>query len=73
MATTATEAKSATPTTSKDKPAQVSKPERPDEEAYKAELAKAEKEFAASQERMVSLEAAWQVCKKEIAKILIPR
>lgn len=33
----------------------VVKPERPDEEAYKAELAKAEKELKASEERMVCL------------------
>jgi len=38
---------------SKDKAAPASKPERPDEEAYKAELAKAEKELRASEDRMV--------------------
>jgi len=32
-----------------------SKPEKPDEEKYKADLAKAEKEHAASQERLVCL------------------
>ena len=31
----------------------VVKPEKPDEEAYKAELAKAEKELKAAEERMV--------------------
>jgi hypothetical protein len=33
----------------------VVKPEKPDEEAYKAELAKAEKDLKAAEERMVSL------------------
>lgn len=32
-----------------------SKPEKPDEEKYKADLAKAEKEHAASQEKLVRL------------------
>lgn len=35
----------------------VVKPEKPDEEAYKAELAKAEKELKSSEERMVCLES----------------
>ncbi|KAL1583945.1 hypothetical protein WHR41_07416 [Cladosporium halotolerans] len=35
----------------------VVKPERPDEEAYKAELAKAEKELKASEERMRNIKA----------------
>lgn len=37
----------------KGKAAPVQKPERPDEEAFKAELAKAEKDLKASQERLV--------------------
>lgn len=37
----------------KDKSTPVAKPERPDEEAYKAELAKADKELKSSEERMV--------------------
>lgn len=43
----------------------VVKPEKPDEEAYKQELAKAEKELKSSEERMVRLsqhrEAALQL------------
>lgn len=41
------------PTASKAKPAPVARPERPDEEQYKTELAKAEKELKSSEERMV--------------------
>lgn len=41
-------------TSGKDKAAPVVKPERPDEEQYKTDLAKAEKELNASNERMVS-------------------
>ena len=37
----------------RDKSAPISKPERPDEEQYKSELAKAEKELRASEDRMV--------------------
>lgn len=37
----------------KDKAAPPTKPERPDDESYKMELAKAEKELRASEERMV--------------------
>lgn len=37
----------------KEKAAPISKPERPDEETYKSELAKAEKELKAAEERMV--------------------
>lgn len=37
-----------------DKPSKI-KPEKPDEEKYKADLAKAEKEHAAVQERLVRL------------------
>ena len=37
----------------KSKATTVQKPERPDEEAFKAELAKAEKDLKASQERLV--------------------
>lgn len=51
----------AAPSTSKpdadrvdDKTSKV-KPEKPDEEKYKADLAKAEKEHAAAQERLVCL------------------
>lgn len=40
-------------TSAKDKASQVVKPERPDEEKYKTDLAKAEKELNASNERMV--------------------
>ena len=40
---------------SKDKAAPVAKPERPDDEAYKGELAKAEKELRTSEDRMVCL------------------
>ena len=36
----------------------VVKPEKPDEEAYKAELAKAEKDLKAAEERMVRLSVA---------------
>jgi hypothetical protein len=36
----------------------VDRPERPDEEAYKTELAKAEKELKAAEERMVSKQAS---------------
>lgn len=35
------------------KNAPVAKPEKPDEEAYKSELAKAEKDLKAAEERMV--------------------
>ena len=38
---------------SKPAAAPVTKPERPDEESYKAELAKAEKELRAAEDRMV--------------------
>lgn len=38
---------------SKDKAAPVTRPERPDEEAYKTELGKAEKELRSAEERMV--------------------
>jgi len=41
------------PAGGKDKATPVAKPERPDEEAYKAELAKADKELKSSEERMV--------------------
>jgi hypothetical protein len=37
----------------KDKSAPVAKPERPDEEVYKKELAQAEKELRAAEDRMV--------------------
>jgi len=37
----------------KGKATPIQKPERPDEEAFKAELAKAEKDLKASQERLV--------------------
>jgi hypothetical protein len=40
---------------SKEKSAAVAKPERPDEEVYKAELAKAEKELKSAEERLVRL------------------
>ena len=40
---------------SKDKSAPTARPERPNEEQYKSELAKAEKELKSSEERMVSL------------------
>lgn len=53
MASTAEQAKSPTPTTSKDKAAPTSRPERPNEEEYKAELAKADKELKAAEERLV--------------------
>ena len=39
---------------SADKP-QKSRPEKPDEEKYKADLAKAEKEHAVAQEKLVNL------------------
>ena len=39
--------------TGKEKSAQATRPERPDEENYKAELAKAEKELRSAEERMV--------------------
>lgn len=39
---------------SKEKTAPPAKPERPDEEVYKTDLAKAEKELKAAEERMVS-------------------
>lgn len=48
-------AKTAPTTKDKSNAAPVTKPERPDEEAYKSELAKAEKELKASEERMVRL------------------
>lgn len=51
MATTA--AKSDTPTATKDKAAPTSRPERPNEEEYKAELATAEKELRSAEERLV--------------------
>jgi hypothetical protein len=38
---------------SKDKAAPVAKPERPDEETYKSELSKAEKDLKTAEERMV--------------------
>jgi hypothetical protein len=37
----------------KDKSAPVAKPERPDEETYKKELAQAEKELRSAEDRMV--------------------
>ena len=40
---------------SKVKPEKPEKPEKPDEEKYKTDLAKAEKEHAAVQERLVRL------------------
>ena len=39
----------------KDKPAPTTRPERPDEEQYKTELAKAEKELKSAEERMVRI------------------
>lgn len=39
----------------KDKPTTAAKPERPDEESYKVELGKAEKELKLSEERLVRL------------------
>jgi hypothetical protein len=40
----------------------VVKPEKPDEEAYKSELAKAEKDLKAAEERMVCRERASHTC-----------
>lgn len=54
MADTRNAAKAAPST--KEKAAPVTKPERPDEEAYKAELSKAEKDLKAAEERLVSLQ-----------------
>lgn len=45
----------------KDKSAPPNKPERPDDEAYKSELAKAEKELRSAEERMVCI-FQWQSC-----------
>lgn len=47
---------------SKDKAAPVAKPERPDEEQYKATLAKAEKELRVSEDRMVGFSIAHLLC-----------
>lgn len=41
-------------TAAKAAPAAVAKPERPDEEVYKKNLAQAEKELKAEEERLVS-------------------
>ena len=46
----------------------VVKPEKPDEEAYKAELAKAEKDLKAAEERMVCRERASHTCSKNPPK-----
>lgn len=46
----------------KDKAAAVSKPERPDDEAYKAELGKAEKELKVAEERMVGAPFSSAAC-----------
>ena len=57
--------KMATPSNAtKDKSAQTARPERPDEEQYKSDLAKAEKELKTSEERMVrSTILAWELCR----------
>ena len=55
MATAGT-ATSSTP--AKEKSAPATRPERPDEEEYKTELAKAEKDLRASEERMVCIAPA---------------
>ena len=46
---------------SADKP-QKSRPDKPDEEKYKSELAKAEKEHAAAQEKLVCLLPSSRAC-----------
>ena len=53
MAATDTTASTASTASASKTKQQFVKPEKPDEEQYKAELAKAEKEHAASQERLV--------------------
>ncbi len=54
-------ARQPTPTiASKDQPAPPSRPERPDEEQYKEELAKAEKELKSVEERMVCIPTSGQ-------------
>ena len=52
-ATTDTAASTASTASANKTKQQFVKPEKPDEEQYKVELAKAEKEHAASQERLV--------------------
>ena len=46
----------------------VVKPEKPDEETYKSELAKAEKDLKAAEERMVCRERASHTCSKNPPK-----
>ena len=53
IATTDTAASTASTASANKTKQQFVKPEKPDEEQYKTELAKAEKEHAASQERLV--------------------
>jgi hypothetical protein len=53
MATTDTTASTASTASASKTKQQFVKPEKPDEEQYKTELARAEKEHAASQERLV--------------------
>ena len=52
MADVATSGPTGTTTDQKSKAAPTVKPERPDEENYKAELAKAEKDLRAAEDRM---------------------
>ena len=53
-ATIATAGSPSTLNAGKDKNVPTSKPERPDEDSYKTELAKAEKELKSAEDRMVS-------------------
>ena len=53
-ATPAAAGQSNSANTSKDKAPPTTRPERPDEEQYKTELGKAEKELKSAEERMVS-------------------
>jgi uncharacterized coiled-coil DUF342 family protein len=53
----ATATQTAAPNAGKDKAPATVRPERPDEESYKAELAKAEKELRSAEERMKNVKA----------------
>jgi uncharacterized coiled-coil DUF342 family protein len=57
-------ANKATPTNaSKDKAPAAARPERPDEESYKTELAKAEKELKAAEERMKNIKGKFDMAR----------
>ena len=63
VATPSTASKATPTNASKDKAPATTKPERPDEESYKTELAKAEKELKAAEERMKGIKSKLDIAR----------